>query len=66
VRLYGRTCLADAGVAPVPATCTKTDQEKRLVQQDIEATDVRIDALVYELFGLTEEEIKMVDGSVGR
>lgn len=44
----------------------KTDQEKRLVQQDIEATDVRIDALVYELYGLTAEEIAVVEERVGR
>jgi len=44
----------------------KTDQEKRLVQQDIEATDVRIDALVYELYGLTADEIAVVEESVGR
>jgi len=43
----------------------KTDQEKRLVQQEIEATDVKIDALVYELYGLTAEEIAIVElGSV--
>ncbi len=40
----------------------KTDQEKRLVQQDIEASDVRIDALVYELYGLTAEEIGVIEG----
>lgn len=40
---------------------TKTDQERRLVQQEIDATDVRIDALVYELYGLTPEEITVVD-----
>jgi len=44
----------------------KTDQERRLVQQDIEATDVRIDALVYELYGLTAEEIAVVEESVGK
>jgi hypothetical protein len=44
----------------------KTDQERRLVQQDIDATDVRIDALVYELYGLTPEEIAVVEGSVGK
>jgi type II restriction/modification system DNA methylase subunit YeeA len=27
------------------------------------ATDRRIDALVYELYGLTEEEIKLIDGT---
>ena len=44
----------------------KADQEKRLVRQDIEATDVRIDALVYELYGLTAEEIAVVEEKVGK
>jgi hypothetical protein len=44
----------------------KTDQEKRLVQQEIETTDVKIDALIYELYGLTEEEIQVVEESVER
>lgn len=42
----------------------KTDQERRLVQQEIDATDVRIDALVYDLYGLTPEEIAVIEGSV--
>jgi hypothetical protein len=29
----------------------------------IEATDEQIDALVYELYGLTEEEIRIVEGT---
>jgi hypothetical protein len=41
----------------------KTDQERRLVQQDIDVTDVRIDALVYELYWLTPEEIAVIEGS---
>ena len=39
----------------------KTDQERRLVQQDLDATEVRIDALVYEMYGLTPEEIAVVE-----
>lgn len=39
----------------------RTDQECRLVQQEVEATDVRIDALVYNLYGLTPEEIVVVE-----
>lgn len=39
----------------------KTDHEKNLVERQIEATDKQIDALVYELYGLTEEEIKIVE-----
>jgi len=42
---------------------TKTDQERRLVQQELDATDVRIDALVYELYGLIPEEIAVVEAS---
>lgn len=41
----------------------KTDHEKNLVERQIEATDKQIDALVYELYGLTEEEISIVENS---
>ena len=37
-------------------------QEKESVQREIETTDGRIDRLVYELYGLSEEEIKIVEG----
>ena len=36
--------------------------DKELYQRRIEATDREIDALVYELYGLTEEEIAIVEG----
>lgn len=42
----------------------KIDHEKNLVERQIEATDKQIDALVYELYGLTEEEIKIVEESL--
>jgi predicted nucleic acid-binding Zn-ribbon protein len=38
----------------------KTDHEKTALQRQIDATDRQIDQLVYELYGLTEEEIKIV------
>lgn len=38
-------------------------QERRLLQQQIEVTDKAIDALVYELYGLTPEEIAIVEGA---
>lgn len=34
---------------------------KTLLQRQIEATDRQIDALVYELYGLTDEEIRIVE-----
>lgn len=38
----------------------RTDHEQTLLQRQIEATDKQIDQLVYELYGLTEEEIRIV------
>jgi hypothetical protein len=40
----------------------ETPQEKEMIQREIESTDGAIDSLVYELYGLTEEEIKIVEG----
>ncbi|MBN1955820.1 MAG: N-6 DNA methylase [Anaerolineae bacterium] len=37
--------------------------DKRLYQRQIEATDRQIDRLVYELYGLTEEEVRLVEGT---
>jgi hypothetical protein len=34
-----------------------------MLQRDIASTDQAIDALVYQLYGLTEEEIKIVEGN---
>jgi len=39
----------------------KTDHDKTLLQRQIDATDQQIDRLVYELYGLSEEEIKIVE-----
>ena len=40
----------------------KTGHEQTLIQRQIDATDRQIDKLVYELYGLTEDEIKIVEG----
>ena len=37
--------------------------EKTMLQTQIEATDTQIDMLVYELYGLTDDEIKVVEGA---
>jgi len=41
----------------------KTPSEKTSLQRQIAATDREIDGLVYELYGLTEEEIRIVEGA---
>jgi hypothetical protein len=38
----------------------KTDHEKTALQRKIDATDQQIDQLVYDLYGLMEEEIKII------
>ncbi|MCK9212218.1 MAG: N-6 DNA methylase [Ignavibacteriaceae bacterium] len=40
----------------------KTDNEKEYLEKKCKGLDRQIDALVYELYGLTEEEIKIVEG----
>jgi hypothetical protein len=41
----------------------KTDKDKTYYEQKCAALDRQIDKLVYELYGLTEEEIKIVEES---
>ena len=40
----------------------KIEGERTVLQRQVDATDRQIDHLVYELYGLTEEEIKIVEG----
>ncbi len=42
----------------------KAPHEKEVLAGMIDATDRQIDRLVYELYGLTEEEIAVVEGVV--
>ncbi len=42
----------------------KTEHERGVFQRQIAATDEGIDRLVYELYGLSEEEIAIVEESV--
>ena len=40
----------------------KTHDEKKLIERRITATDTEIDRLVYDLYGLSDEEIAIVEG----
>jgi hypothetical protein len=44
----------------------KTPHDKSMLQSRIDATDRQIDRLVYELYGLTEEEIRIVEEGTSR
>jgi len=41
----------------------RTGHDQTHLQRQIDATDRQIDKLVYELYGLTEEEIAVVEGT---
>jgi hypothetical protein len=40
----------------------RAPSEKDRLMREVESTDKVIDGLVYELYGLTEEEIRIVEG----
>jgi len=42
----------------------KAENEKAIIQRQIDATDKQIDQLVYELYGLTKKEIAIVEESI--
>ena len=42
---------------------TQTSHEKTVLQNQIDVVDRQINALVYDLYGLTEDEIKVVEAS---
>jgi type I restriction-modification system DNA methylase subunit len=41
----------------------RLEQDKTMLTRQIEATDMMIDKMVYDLYGLTEEEITLVEGA---
>jgi hypothetical protein len=43
----------------------KTDHDRNALQRQIDATDRQIDQLVYELYGLTDKEIALVEEATG-
>ena len=45
------------------AAAARTPQEQTALARQIAATDTQIDRLVYDLYGLTEDEIKIVEGA---
>lgn len=42
-------------------SAAKTDHERTLLERQISATDHKIDRLVYDIYGLTEKEIEIVE-----
>jgi len=42
----------------------RMERDKEIDERQIKILDVQIDELVYELYGLTEAEVKMVEGGI--
>ena len=47
----------------IHATCVVTSHEKMMLKRQIAATDHQLDQLVYALYNLTADEIKIVEGA---
>ncbi len=60
-RLVG---LVDKMLALTPKLrAARSDAERQTLQNAVTATDQQIDALVYDLYGLTHEEIQLVESA---
>jgi hypothetical protein len=63
--LYGWQKVGQGTEGAIPAAnitaAARTDHEQTNLKRQIDATDHRIDLLVYELYDLTEEEIRIVE-----
>jgi hypothetical protein len=44
----------------------KTDQERRIITHEIESTDRQIDSLVFAIYGMTADEIALVEESMSK
>ncbi len=44
----------------------RIERERTVIGHQISATDRQIDSLVYELYGLTDEEIQIVEEATAR
>jgi len=45
-------------------SAVKTPQEKTALERQIAVTDTQIDRLVYDLYGLNDDEIRIVEGTI--
>jgi hypothetical protein len=57
-----RKVFLSGGYRPEQLSKAKTLHEQESIQRQIAATDKAVDALVYELYELTEEGIQIGDG----
>ena len=57
----GRKFASPRPLARFPAVA-RTPQEQEMLLREIEATDGQINRLVYGLYELTEEEVRIVEG----
>ena len=56
--------LVEKMITLTPQLRAATDEkQRRVLQHAVDATDHQIDELVYELYGLTPEEIALVEGT---
>ena len=55
------SCLEIERMSALHEQYPSTPGKKTMLEREIESTDKAIDQLVYELYGLTDEEIRIVE-----
>ena len=61
-QIYDQIISSVKRMVEIKSKTMHSTQEKESLQREIAATDKQIDNLVYQLYGLTPEEIKIVEG----
>jgi type I restriction-modification system DNA methylase subunit len=62
-QIYDQIISSVKRMVEIKSKTMHSTQEKESLQREIAATDKQIDNLVYQLYGLTPEEIKIVEGA---
>ena len=57
------TRMMDLKKQQARATKKQSPSARQLLDQKLAITDQQIDALVYELYGLTQDEVRVVEGA---
>jgi hypothetical protein len=58
-----RNCFGSRVVLGFSLPMVEAPLDQKSIQRQVAATEKTIDALVYELYGLTEDEIRIVGGT---
>jgi hypothetical protein len=57
--------LDTPGTAEVSILAEQLPKRRERIRREMDATDRQVDQLAYQIYGLTEDEIRIVEGAIG-